>query len=102
MTQSNRVNVKLSNSQFNTLKSAIKNVTEVTPKLSPNMIGDSSEPNSSRKLSKTDRQVSKLRKSFSNNSLANIKLCKTLLSKEVQSVRILGRIFGPLMKLDYS
>ena len=58
MTQSNSVNVKLSNSQLNTLKSAIKNVTEVTPKLSPNMIGDSNEPNSSHKLSKTDRQVS--------------------------------------------
>ena len=33
MTQNNSVNVKLSNSQLNKLKSAIKNATEVTLKL---------------------------------------------------------------------
>ena len=41
MTQGNRINVKLSNSQINKFKSAIKNATEVTLKLSSNMIGDS-------------------------------------------------------------
>ena len=40
MTQYNSLNVKLSNSKFNKLKSAIKNKTEVVLRLSSNMIGD--------------------------------------------------------------
>ena len=40
MTQCNSLNVKLSNSQLNKLKSAIKNETEVVLRLSSNMIGD--------------------------------------------------------------
>ena len=40
MTQYNSLNVKLSNSQLNKLKSAIKNETEIVLKLSSNMIGD--------------------------------------------------------------
>ena len=40
MTQSNTLNLKLSNSQLNKLKSGVKNGTEVTLKLSSNVIGD--------------------------------------------------------------
>ena len=36
MTQYNNINAKLSNSQLNKLKSAIKNETEVVLRLSPN------------------------------------------------------------------
>ena len=43
MTQYNRVNVKLSTSQLNKLKSAIKNENDVVIRLSPNMIGDSND-----------------------------------------------------------
>ena len=43
MTQYNKVNVKLSTSQLNKLKSAIKNENEVVIRLSPNMIGDSND-----------------------------------------------------------
>ena len=50
----------------------------------------------------TDRQVSKLRKIFANNSSPNIKLSKTQLSKIVQSVGFLGRILGPLIKIGLS
>ena len=39
MTQYNSLNVKLSNSQLNKFKSAIKNKTEVVLRLSSNMIG---------------------------------------------------------------
>ena len=39
MTQQNTLNVKLSNSQLNKLKSEIKNGTEVTLKISSNVIG---------------------------------------------------------------
>ena len=57
MTQYNSLNAKLSNLQLNKLKSAIKSETEVTLRLSPNMIGDSNdETNFSHKLLLTDRQ----------------------------------------------
>ena len=75
MTQYNSLNVKLSNSQLNKLKSAIKNETEVVLRLSSNMIGDN-ETNFSHKLLLTERQVSSLRKSFANNSSADIKCQK--------------------------
>ena len=43
MTQYNALNVKLSDSQLNKLKSGIKNGTEVTLKLSSNGVGDSND-----------------------------------------------------------
>ena len=43
MAQYNSLNVKLSNSQLNKLKPAIKNKTEVVLRLSSNMIGDSDD-----------------------------------------------------------
>ena len=63
MTQYNSLNVKLSNSQLNKLKSAIKNETEVALRLSSNMIGDD-ETNFLHKLLSTNRQVSNPRKAF--------------------------------------
>ena len=99
MTQYNRLNVKLSNSQLNKLKSAIKNKIEVVLRLSPNMIGESNdEANFPRELLLTDRQVSATRKAFSNNSLADVKFSKTLLSKMIQSGGFLGKLLGPLLK----
>ena len=43
MTQYNRLNTKLSNSQLDKLKAAIKNENDVVRRLSPNMIGDSND-----------------------------------------------------------
>ena len=43
MTQYNTLNVKLSNLQLNQLKSGIKNGTEVTLKISSNVVGDSND-----------------------------------------------------------
>ena len=43
MNQYNRLNVKLSDSQLNKLKCAIKNEIEVVLRLSPNTIGDSND-----------------------------------------------------------
>ena len=80
MTQYNSLNVKLSNSQLNKFKSAIKNETEVVSRLSSIMIGDN-EANIPHKLLLTNRQVSNLRKAFSNYLSADIKLSKTQLSK---------------------
>ena len=73
MTQSNTLNVKLSNSQLKKLKSAIKNVTKVTLNLSSNFIESSNdETNFSHKLLLTNTQVLKIRKPFTNGSSANI------------------------------
>ena len=82
MTQYNRLNVKLSDSQPSKLKSAIKNETDVVIRLSPKMIGDSDDENNfPHELLLTDRQVSSIRKAFSNNSSIDIKFSKTQLSK---------------------
>ena len=61
------------------------------------MIGDN-EANFPHKLLLTNRQVSNLRKAFSNHLLADIKLSKTQLSKMIQSEGFLGRLLGPLLK----
>ena len=97
MTQYNSLNVKLSNSQLNKLKSAIKNETEVVLRLSSNMIGDN-ETNFPHKLLLTNRQVANLRKAFANHLSTDIKLSKTQLSKMIQSGGFLGRLLGPLLK----
>ena len=98
MAQYKILNIKMSNSQLNKLKSGIKNDTEVTLKISSNVVGDSNdEHNFSWKLL-TNTQVSKLHKAFANNSSANIKLSKTQLHKIGQSGGFLGRLLGPLLK----
>ena len=99
MTQYNKINIKLSTSQINKLKSAIKNETEVIIRISPNMIGNSNdETNFLHELLLTDRQVSSIRKAFSNNSSANIKFSKTQVSKMIQSGGFLGKLLGPLLR----
>ena len=50
------------------------------------------------KLLLTNRQVANLRKAFASNSLVNIKLSKTQLSKMIQSGGFLVRLLGPLLK----
>ena len=99
MTQYNTLNVELSNSQLNKLKSAIKNGTRVTLDLSSNTIGDSNDENNfPHKLFLSNTHVSRLRKAFANNSSANVKLSKTQLHKIGQSGGFLGRLLGPLLK----
>ena len=64
MTQYNSLNVKLSNSQFSKLKSAINTETEVVLRLSSNMIDDSDNKiNFPHELLLTNRQVANLCKS---------------------------------------
>ena len=99
MTQYNRLNTKLSNSQLNKLKSAIKNENDVVIRLSPNIIGDSNDKgNFPHELLLTSRQVSSIRKAFANNSSVDTKFSKTQLSKMIQSGGFLGRLLGPLLK----
>ena len=99
MTQYNTLNVKLSNLQLNKLKSGVKNGTEVTLKLSSNVVGVSNDKNNfPHEFVLTNTQVSKLRKTVANNSSANINLSKTRLHKIGQSGGFLGRPLGRLLK----
>ena len=82
MTQYNSLNVKLSNSQLNKLKSSIKNETDVVLRISSNMISNSNDNT----------------KAFANHSSIDIKLSKTQLSKMIQSGGFLGKLLGPLLK----
>ena len=99
MTQYNSLNVKLSNSHLDQLKSAIKSENEVVLRLSSNMIGDN-ETSFPHELLLTNRQVSNLRKSFVNNSSTDIKLSKSQLSKTIQSGEFIGRLLGPLLNTE--
>ena len=56
------------------------------------------ETNFPHKLLLTNRRIANLRKSFTNNLSANIKLSKTQLSKIVQSGGFLERLLGLLLK----
>ena len=99
MTQYNSLNVKLSNSQLNKLKSATKNETDVVLRLSSNMIGNSSDnTNFPHELLLTNRQVENIRKAFANNLSTDIKFSKAQLSKMIQSGRFLGKFLGPLLR----
>ena len=98
MTQYNALNVKLPITLFK-LKSVINNGTEITLKISSNVVGDSNDENNfPHKLLLTNTQVSKLRKPCANNSSVNMKLSKTQLHKIGQSGRFLGRLLEPLLK----
>ena len=99
MTQYNSLNVKLSHSQLNKLKSAIKNETDVVLKTSSNMIGNSDdETNFPHKLFLTNRQVANLHKAFAKHTSTDIKSSKTQLSKMIQSGGFLGTLLGPLLR----
>ena len=92
MIQYNFLNVKLSYSQLNKLKSVIENGTAVTLKISSNVVGDSiDENNFPNKLLLTNTQIPKLRKVFAKNSSAKIK-SKTQFYKIGQSSRFLSRV----------
>ena len=104
MTQYNSLNVKLSNSQLNKLKSAIKNETDVVLRISSGMVGNSNDnTNFPHKLLLSDRQVANIRKGFSNNLSGDVKFSKTQLLKLMQSGGFLGNLLsklaGPLMKV---
>ena len=99
MTQYNTLNVKLSNSQLNKLKSSIKNETDVFLRISSNMVGNSNDNTDfPHELLLTNRQVANIRKVFAKNTSTDIKLSKTQLSKMIQPGRFLGRLLGPLLK----
>ena len=78
----NIVNVKLSDSQSNKLKSAVKNQTGVTVRMNSEMFDGDKLPY---EVLLTTRQKTKRRNVFENNMSADIKLPKTQISKITQS-----------------
>ena len=103
MTQYNSLNVKLSNSQFNILKSSTKNETDAVLRISSKMVGNSNDnTNFPHELLLTNRQVANIRKAFANHSSIDIVLSKTQLSKMIQSGgflrNLLRKLAGPLKK----
>ena len=79
MNQYNSLNVKLSNSQLNKSKSAIKNETEVVLRLSQNMIVNTGDETTLWQV------ATNLHKAFANNLSTDIELSQTQLSKMIQS-----------------
>ena len=66
------------------------------------MVGDSNgEINFPHRLLLTNTRVSRLHKTFANNSSANIKLSKIQLHNMGQSGEFLGRFQRPLLKTDF-
>ena len=97
MTQYNSLNVKLSNSQLNKLKSAIKSGADAILRFSSNMIGNSDDEASfPSKLLLTKGQVANIRKAFANHTSTDTKLPKAKLTK-MQKGGFL-RFLAPLLK----
>ena len=95
MVEYTKVNVKLSDSQIKKLKDAVKDNTGTTLRISLKMFnGD----NLRHELLLTTREKTKIRNSFNNNMLTDLKLSKAQINKIIQSGGFLGRLLGPLLK----
>ena len=93
MVEYNTVNTKLSNSQLNRLKSAVKNKQGTTLRMNDGMFNGNNLPH---ELLLTKGQTTK--QHIENNMSTDIKLSKAQISKILQSGGFLGKIFGPLLK----
>ena len=80
MVEYSKINVKLSNSQLNNLKTAAKNQTGVTLRMNIKMFNGNNLPD---ELFLTTRQKPKLRNPFEHNMSTDIKLSKTQISKTI-------------------
>ena len=100
MVEHNKVNVKLSNTQLKKLKTAVKNKTGTTPRITLKMFNGN---DLSHKLLLKTRQKTKLRTAFNNNMSTDLKLSKAQIYQIIQSGGFLGsllsKLAGPLMKV---
>ena len=102
MTQYNNLNVKLSNSQLNKLKSGNKNGAKRTLNLPSIVISDSKyETKFPNKLLLTDRQALSLCIAFANISLAKKNLLKIQVSN-IKKKKLLGRVLEPFLNIGLS
>ena len=91
----NIVNVKLSDTELKKLKTAVKDKTGTTPRMSLKMFNRNDLLH---ELLLTTRQKIKLRNAFNNNISTDLKLSKAQISKIIQSGGFLGKLLGPLLK----
>ena len=91
------MNVELSNSQLNKLKSAVQKRQGTILRMNARMLSANNLPH---ELLLTTRQTTKLRNAIENNMSTDIKLSKAQISKIIQSDRFLGKLLGPLLKTD--
>ena len=100
MVEYSKVNVKLSDTQLKKLKTAVKDKTGTTLRMSLKMFAENDLPH---ELLLTTRQKTKLRNAFNNNMSTDLKLSKAQISKIIQSGGFLGsllsKLAGPLMKV---
>ena len=100
MVEYNKVNVKLSETQLRKLKTAVKNKTKTTLRISLKVFNGNNLPH---ELLLTTRQKTKLRNAFNDNMSTDLKLSKAQISKIIQSGGFLGsllsKLAGPLMKV---
>ena len=94
------VNVKLTERQLKQLRTAVKNKTRMTLRISLKMFDENDLPHA---LLLTTRQKTKLRNAFNSNMSTDLKLSKAQISKIIQSGGFLGlllsKLAGPLMKV---
>ena len=94
MVEYNTVNAKLSNSQLNKLKSAVKHKQGTTLRMNAKIFNGNNLPH---ELLLTARQVTKLRNNIENNLQTDIKLSKSQIFKIIQF-----KLLGPLLKIGLS
>ena len=100
MVEYSKVNVKLSDTQLKKLKTAVKNKTGTTLRISLKIFNGK---DSLHELLLTTRQKAKLKNALNNNMSTDLKLSKVQIFKIIQSGRFLGsllsKLAGSLMKL---
>ena len=99
MVEYSKVNVKLSDTQLKKLKTAVKDKTGTTLRMSLKMLNGNDLPHELLLI----RQKTKLRNAFNNNMSTDLTLSKSQISKIIQSGGFLGlllsKLAGPLMKV---
>ena len=95
MVEYNKENVKLSDTQLKKSKTAVKNKTRKTLRMSLKMLNGN---DLSHELLLTTRQKRKLINAFNNNMSTDLKLSKAQIFKIIQSGGFLGRLLGPSLK----
>ena len=100
MVEYSKVNVKVSDTQLKKLKTAVKDKTGITLRMSLKMLNGNDLPH---ELLPTARQKTKLRNACNNNMSTDIELSKAQISKMIQSGGFLGSLLSkladPLMKV---
>ena len=94
MVESSKVNVKLADTQLKKLKTAVRNKTGTTLRISLKMFNEHNLPH---ELLLTTREKTKLRNGFNSNMSTDLKLSKSHISKIIQSGKFLRSLLSKKM-----